>query len=108
MAEDVDGICGGLRVVDITRGIAGPITTMLLADHGADVVRIEPPGGDNLVDLPGSAVWNRGKRRPQPPRLGVGEKRKNTHSINGSHTDMHQFTSRNRRKHFLLQQYPQQ
>ena len=36
----------GLRVVDMTRMLAGPFCTMLLADMGADVVKVEPPGGD--------------------------------------------------------------
>ena len=36
----------GLRVVDLSWGIAGPLTTMLLGDYGADVVKVEPPGGD--------------------------------------------------------------
>jgi crotonobetainyl-CoA:carnitine CoA-transferase CaiB-like acyl-CoA transferase len=57
------GILGGLEVVDLSWGIAGPMTGMLLADHGARVTRIEPPAGDPFAELSGTRVWMRGKRR---------------------------------------------
>lgn len=52
----------GLRVVDFSQGMAGPLATMVLADNGADVVKVEPPGGDWARALPGFLMWNRGKR----------------------------------------------
>ena len=55
------GILSGLKVLDLSRGIAGPMTTMLMADHQAHVTRIEPPGGDPFADHPGYRVWQRGK-----------------------------------------------
>ncbi len=36
----------GLKVVDLSQGVAGPHCGMLMAQHGADVVKVEPPGGD--------------------------------------------------------------
>jgi crotonobetainyl-CoA:carnitine CoA-transferase CaiB-like acyl-CoA transferase len=52
----------GLRVLDLSWGIAGPMTAMLMADNGAQVTKIEPPGGDPFRNQLGYKVWNRGKR----------------------------------------------
>ncbi len=52
----------GIRVVDLTSGPVGGLATMVLADFGADVVKVEPPGGDRFRSLPSSPLWLRGKR----------------------------------------------
>ena len=44
----------GVTVLDLSRGIAGPIATMLLADNGAAVTRIESPKPDPFASWPGS------------------------------------------------------
>ncbi len=42
------GALSGLRVVDLSRLVAGNILTKVLADHGAEVIKVEPPEGDTL------------------------------------------------------------
>jgi crotonobetainyl-CoA:carnitine CoA-transferase CaiB-like acyl-CoA transferase len=46
------GPLAGVRVLDLSAYIAGPYGSTLLADQGADVLKIEPPGGDNLRHYP--------------------------------------------------------
>src|SRR6188472_409421 len=58
----VSAALDSIRVLDLSTGIAGPLAAMLLADFGADVIKIEPPSGDPARSLPGFAVWNRNKR----------------------------------------------
>jgi crotonobetainyl-CoA:carnitine CoA-transferase CaiB-like acyl-CoA transferase len=49
----IDGAYSGLRVLDLGQGIAAPYCAMLLAMHGAEIIKLEPPGGD----------WSRGLGR---------------------------------------------
>lgn len=60
----------GITVLDLTQFLPGPMMTMMLADQGARVIKIEPPGGDPARQmgphLGGHSVWfancNRGKQ----------------------------------------------
>lgn len=57
----------GIRVVEFTHMVMGPTCGMILADLGAEVIKIEPPGGDKTRSLPGLGIgffrsFNRNKK----------------------------------------------
>jgi crotonobetainyl-CoA:carnitine CoA-transferase CaiB-like acyl-CoA transferase len=57
----------GIRVVEFTHMVMGPTCGMILADLGAEVIKVEPPGGDRTRELPGLGVgffrtFNRNKK----------------------------------------------
>ena len=52
----------GIRVIDFGHYIAGPLTGMLLADQGAEVIKVDRPGTPDY-DTPANGVFNRGKQR---------------------------------------------
>jgi glutaryl-CoA transferase len=56
------GPLAGITVVDLTSYIAGSYAAMMLADLGADVIKVEGLEGDSFRELPGFYGWNRGKR----------------------------------------------
>jgi len=56
------GALDGVKILDLSWGIAGPLGVLLLAEQGADVIKVEPPGGDPFRAYSGYAVWNRSRR----------------------------------------------
>lgn len=61
-ARDKQAPLTGIRVVDFGHYIAGPLTGMLLADQGAEVIKVDRPGKPDY-DTPANGVFNRGKQR---------------------------------------------
>lgn len=70
-AARASGSLAGIRVIDLTRVISGPFCTQILGDHGADVIKVEPPGRGDVVRSQGDMVageswyfaqFNRNKR----------------------------------------------
>jgi crotonobetainyl-CoA:carnitine CoA-transferase CaiB-like acyl-CoA transferase len=58
MAEALEGV----RILDLSGGIAGPLGVLQLAEHGADVIKVEPPRGRPDRQTPASRAYNRSRR----------------------------------------------
>jgi crotonobetainyl-CoA:carnitine CoA-transferase CaiB-like acyl-CoA transferase len=56
------GACAGIRILDFSRGVAGSLATMVLADYGAEVIRVEPSGTDPRSSFPAYLLLQRGKK----------------------------------------------
>ena len=61
MSSTVERPLSGIRVIDFGQYVAGPAASLMLADFGAEVIRVDPPGGPRW-DSPAAAVLNRGKK----------------------------------------------
>ncbi len=57
-----DRILDGVRIVELASGLAVPVASRMLAEAGADVIKVEPPQGDPLRERVAFASWNRSKR----------------------------------------------
>jgi crotonobetainyl-CoA:carnitine CoA-transferase CaiB-like acyl-CoA transferase len=58
----MEGALDGFRILEFSQGVAGPMACMLLADLGAEVIKLEPPGSDRERAQPGYLCWSRNKR----------------------------------------------
>lgn len=52
----------GITVLDFSQGMAGSVATMVMSDFGANVIKVEPPGGDPFRTAPMWLLWSRGKK----------------------------------------------
>jgi crotonobetainyl-CoA:carnitine CoA-transferase CaiB-like acyl-CoA transferase len=70
------GPLDGVRIIDVTQMISGPVATMLLGDQGADVIKVEPPGTGDFVRSYG------GKRAGLPPMFATTNRNKRSVVLN--------------------------
>ncbi|HUN58621.1 MAG TPA: CoA transferase [Candidatus Binataceae bacterium] len=69
------GPLDGFRIIDLTQMISGPMATMILADQGADVIKVEPPASGDLTRLMG------GRKRGMAPTFVIANRNKRSIAI---------------------------
>ena len=79
------GILSGIRIIDLTRMLSGPYATMVLADHGAEVIKIEDSRGDTSRFNGPFTKLDKDKKRP--PLLGLNVLCKKINSYAQCHED---------------------
>src|SRR6201987_428112 len=70
------GPLSGFRIIDVTQMISGPMATMMLADQGAEVIKVEPPGTGDLTRALA------GRRRGMSPTFAIANRNKRSIAIN--------------------------
>ena len=69
------GPLDGFRIIDVTQMVSGPMATMILADQGADVIKVEPPTNGDLTRLMG------GRKRGMAPTFVIANRNKRSIAI---------------------------
>jgi crotonobetainyl-CoA:carnitine CoA-transferase CaiB-like acyl-CoA transferase len=86
------GILDGVRIVDMAGGIAGSVAALLLAEAGADTVKIERSAAPAHSNLAGARTWNRSKRRVVLDLEREGEVEKLHALLSGADVLIHEFS----------------
>src|ERR1700724_2965978 len=76
-----DGLLEGVRVLDLSIWRPGPYATQLLADLGADVLKVEPPGGDPMRIFPELFATLNANKRSVVLNLRDGSDRARAHEL---------------------------
>jgi formyl-CoA transferase len=68
------GALDGIRIIDLSNVVSGPMAVQILADQGADVIKVEVPGGGDMARLWGEVRGGVGLRSALHHRPNSGEK----------------------------------
>lgn len=88
------GILEGVRVLDLAQGAAGSVAALQLSEAGAEVIKIEPPGGSPQRRSPSFAIWNRGKKSVVLDLANVAERASLDELLAAADVLIHEFTPR--------------